>query len=100
MQEQKVDVNKCDIFDYVVGNSHYDPIEKCIDPTRYEVYDYFIYDNQERKRIHQEQDYVIFCYEVTKLKEKTSKMSRKEIESLCEELAEIAPTTIELIELI
>ena len=97
MQEHKVDINKYDIFDYVVGNSLYDPIEKCIDPTRYEVYDYFIYDNQERKRIHQKQDYVIFCYEVTKLREKTPEMNTKEIESLCEELAEIAPTKIELI---
>ena len=97
MREQEIKINKYDIFNYVVGNSHYDPIEKCIDPTRYEVYDYFIYDNQERNRVHQKEDYVIFCYEVTKLKGEASKMSQREIESLCEELAEIAPTTIELI---
>ena len=97
MQEQKVDINKYDIFDYVVGNSHYDPIEKCIDPTRYEVYYYFIYDSQEQKRLSQKQDYIIFCHEVTKLKMKTPEMSRREIESLCEELAEIAPTEIDLI---
>ena len=46
MQEQKILINKCDIFNYVVGNSRYDPIEKCIAPHRYEVYDYFIYDNK------------------------------------------------------
>ena len=96
MQEQKILINKFDIFNYVVGNSHYDPIEKCIDPTRYEVYDYFIYDNKERKRFNQKQDYVIFCNEVTKLKKNAPAMSQREIESLCEELAEIAPTKIEL----
>ena len=97
MQEQKILINKFDIFNYVVGNSHYDPIEKCIDPTRYEVYDYFIYDSQERKRYNQKQDYVIFCNEVTKLKKNAPDMSQREITSLCEELAEIAPTKIELI---
>ena len=96
MQEQKILINKFDIFNYVVGNSRYDPIEKCIDPHRYEVYDYFIYDNQERKRYNQKQDYVIFCNEVTKLKKNVPDMGQREIESLCEELAEIAPKKIEL----
>ena len=97
MKKFDIKVNSNDIFNWVVGNSVFDPIERCIDPTRYEVYDYFIYDNQERNRVHQKEDYVIFCYEVTKLKGEASKMSQREIESLCEELAEIAPTTIELI---
>ena len=37
-----INVDRHDIFDYVVGNATYDPIEKCIDPTLYETYGDFI----------------------------------------------------------
>ena len=80
-----IKIKKEDIFDYVVGNSHYDPIEKTIDPTRYEVFDCGIYDNAAKKTIQQGDDYIHFCSQVSYLKKS---------DQLCLELEEIAPTHI------
>ena len=44
MSKVNIEVDPNYIFSYVVGNSLFEPIEKCIDSTRYEVYDAFIYD--------------------------------------------------------
>ena len=41
VQKVKIKINKYDIFDYAVGQTTFDPIEKCIDPMRYEVFDTF-----------------------------------------------------------
>ena len=57
MQKVKIKVSRYDIFDYVVGNSTFDPIEKCIDPLRYEVFDTFIFDSKERKNIDQDEEF-------------------------------------------
>lgn len=89
-----IKIKKEDIFDYVVGNSHYDPIEKTIDPTRYEVFDCGIYDNAAKKTIQQGEDYIHFCSQVSYLKKSAPNMERKEIDQLCLELEEIAPTHI------
>ena len=99
MQQMKqlVIVNQHDIFNYVVGHSQYDPLEKAIDPSRYEVFEYFIYDIENRERIEQESDYIAFCCEVSRLKRNAPKMSQWEIRKLCEELAEIAPQQVKLI---
>ena len=43
MNKVNIKVNSHDIFNFVVGNSVFDPIERCIDPTRYEVFDNFVY---------------------------------------------------------
>ena len=45
MERVTIQVSRYDIFDYVVGNSTFDPIEKCINPIRYEVFDTFIFDS-------------------------------------------------------
>ena len=94
MNRVNIKVNSHDIFNFVVGNSVFDPIERCIDPTRYEVFDAFVYDNKTKENITQGHEYQRFCWEVTKLKQLARKMERREVESVCEEIAEIAPTYV------
>jgi|TARA_B110000305_G_C19271812_1_gene554854 hypothetical protein len=96
MTEVKIKVDPNYIFTYVVGNSMFEPIEKCIDSTRYEVYDSFIYDLKTKDYLNQGEQYQKFYIEVAKLKKMAKEMSRKEIESLCREIAEIAPEYVEI----
>ena len=95
--EIKLNINQNDIFDYVVGNSNYDPIEKSIDPVRYEIFDESIYDNFLKVSIPQKEDYKNFCSQVSKLRRESSKMSRAEVISICEELFEIKPEEISIL---
>jgi hypothetical protein len=96
MSKVKIKVDPNYIFTYVVGNSLFEPIEKCIDSTRYEVYDSFIYDLKTKDYLNQGEQYQKFYIEVAKLKKMAKEMSRKEIESLCREIAEIAPEYVEI----
>lgn len=93
-----ISISKSDIFNYVVGNASYDPIEKCIDPTIYETYCDFIlhHDGDQREYIYQNQEYEYFYKEMTKLKKLSPEMSQGEILRICEELQEVAPKTISL----
>jgi len=93
---KNISVDRNDIFHYVVGTSFYDPIEKCIDSTFYEVFDEFVYNNQTKEVIQQEEDYKNFCKQVSLLKTKAKEMKYEEIIRLCEELEEIAPKIIKL----
>ena len=94
MEKVNIKVNRHDIFNYVVGNSVFDPIEKCIDPTQYEVLDAFIYDSKNKTQKMQSTEYQRFCWEVSKLKQFSENMEKPEIERVCEELEEIAPTYV------
>jgi len=94
MEKVNINVNWHDIFNYVVGNSIFDPIEKCIDPTQYEVLDAFIYDSKSKTQKMQSTEYQRFCWEVSKLKQFSENMKKPEIERVCEELEEIAPTYV------
>ena len=96
MQKVKIRVNRYDIFDYVVGNSIFDPIEKCIDPTIYEVFDTFIYDIKGKQNLSQGVKYRRFEKEVQRLKNNARSMQPDEIDRLCEELEEIAPESVDL----
>jgi hypothetical protein len=96
MNPYKIKISTNDIFDYVVGNSSYDPIERCIDPTRFEVFDVTIYDNQNKLSLKQDEKFLFFSSEVSKLRSISKEMDPREIQSLCNELAEIAPTEINL----
>ena len=96
MPKVKIKVDPNYIFTYVVGNSLFEPIEKCIDSTRYEVYDSFIYDLKTKDYLNQGERYQKFYIEVAKLKKMAKEMSQKEIESLCKEIAEIAPEYVEI----
>lgn len=96
MTTTKIKVCPNDVFDFVVGNTAYDPIEKCIDPMRYEVMNSFIYDRQLRIQLNQSKEYATFCEGVFNLKLYAPNMSRSEIQKVSDELAEIAPTELNL----
>jgi len=89
-----IQVNQNDIFNYVIGKDDYDPIEKCIDCSVYEVFDEFIYNNKTKETIDQEEDYTMFSKQVSNLKSKAKNMQYEEILRICEELEEIAPKYI------
>lgn len=91
-----INISYNDILDYVKGMSSYDPIEKCIDPMRYEVFNHFIYDSETKNKIFQEEDYIQFCIEVGRLKKLAQGMQQSEIKSICSEILEIAPKKIQL----
>ena len=93
---KNIQVDRNDIFNYVVSNSSYDPIERCIDCQSYEVFDEFIYNNETKETIEQEEVYNIFCKQVSVLRSKASKMKPEEIIRICEELEEIAPKYVKL----
>ena len=96
MNPFKIKISVNDIFDYVIGNSNYNPIERCIDPTRFEVFDFDIYDNQNEKTLEQNDKFKFFCAKVFELRFLAKEMDLREIQSICNELAEIAPTEINL----
>ncbi len=93
-----ISISKSDIFNYVVGNASYDPIEKCIDPTLYETYSDFIlrHDGDQQEYIYQDKEYEYFYKEMSKLKKLSPDMSKREIVRICEELEEVSPRTISL----
>jgi len=91
-----IHVNQHDIFNFVIGKDGYDPIEKCIDSSVYEVFDEFIYNNKTKETLTQEQDYVNFCKQVSILKSKSKEMQYEEILRICEELEESAPKYVKL----
>jgi hypothetical protein len=93
---KQIKVSKEDIFDYVVGNTHYDPIEKCIDPSQYEVFNTFIYDLSTKMIINQDDTYGTFATQVQDLRRNAPKMDGDEILRICKELKEIAPTQVKL----
>ena len=93
---KNIKVNRNDIFDYVVGNSNYDPIEKCIDCKIYQVFDYFIYNTDTKEVTDQDEIYISFCKQVSVLRSKASNMKPDEILRICEELEEISPKYIKL----
>jgi hypothetical protein len=96
MQQIEIKVSRYDIFDYVTSRSTFDPIEKCIDPIRYEVFDTFIYDSEEKKNISQGEKFCKFELEVSKLRNNAQHMLPDEIDRICEELAEIAPKSLDV----
>ena len=91
-----INVSRHDIFDYVVSNSVYDPVEKCIDATIYETYIDHIFNIRDQEYVDQDRDYIYFYKELFKLKAKASDMHTSEILRLCEEIEEIAPKTVKL----
>jgi hypothetical protein len=96
----QIKINQSDIFDYVVGNSVYDPIEKIIDPTLYELFDVSIY-NRKTKEFHdQSSEYKNFCKQVSQLRSNAANMNRAEVIRICVELEEIAPVEINLTEVV
>lgn len=91
-----IKIKKEEIFDYVVGNSNYDAIEKIIDPVRYEIFDCGIYDNKQKKMLRQNKEYEVYCAYVTNLRKNSKEMKKPEILQICMEIEEIAPKEINL----
>tara|TARA_R110001632_G_scaffold145544_1_gene262300 strand:+ start:188 stop:487 length:300 start_codon:yes stop_codon:yes gene_type:complete len=91
-----IKVNQDDIFDFVVGKSQYDPVEKCIDASRYSTYRSFIYDFKNSETLDQSSIYRLFWREIRLLKKRSFKMGGEEIVRICEELKEISPKELYL----
>ena len=92
----EIQVHRNDIFDWVIGNTVYTPIERCIDPHRYEAYDNFIHDRDRQEDVKQNADYQKFYEETLKLKKLAKSMQVSEIVRMCEELEQIAPKNLNL----
>ena len=95
MQKTKIKVSRYDIFDYVIGISNFDPIEKCIDPILYEVFETFIFDNEKKEDLPQGKAFRKFEQELIKLKMFSRKMDNSEIDRISIELEEIAPIFVD-----
>lgn len=91
-----IKIDRNDIFDYVIGNTNYDPIERCIDPTVYEVFDTAIYNHNTKQTFPQDEVYVNFSTQVSKLRSNAKNMETQEILRICEELEEVSPRNIYL----
>ena len=84
----KVDQN--DIFDYVVGNTTIDPIERQIDfENRYEVFDDCIYDHLRRVIISQQESFCKFSKSVSNLRRSANFMKREAVVEQCKKLEEM-----------
>ena len=90
----RIKIEQADIFNYVVGNTTYDPIERQIDPEKYEVYDHAIYDHSRKVSIPQSETYHNYMEHLRNLKERAKDMDNFEITKLSEEIQEISPTHI------
>lgn len=90
----KIDHN--DIFDYVVKNTLFHPIERHVDPTQYLIYEESIFNTATKEVVPQNQDYKNFFRFVQDLKQKSANMEISEIVRLCEQLEDIAPKTVNL----
>lgn len=85
-----------DIIDYVVGLSKFHPIEKYIDFTQYEICSASILNLKTKEVVEQDSEFQSFYRQLDLLKKKAPNMDMLEIERICEELEEIAPTIIYL----
>jgi hypothetical protein len=96
MNNYSIQVSANDIFNYVVGNSGYDPIERCIDPSRFIVSESEIFDSLTQKSHAQDEAFFFFYSELKKLRSLAKEMDLKEILSICYELEQIAPDKIHI----
>ena len=102
MKDKAIKIRKQDLYEYIIGEAGYHPIEAALDENyllneRYEIFDAFIYDCALKKKIVQDVDYINFVKEVDKLRQIIlggKQISKREIVSLCIELHEIAPKTV------
>ena len=93
---KNINVNRHDIFKWVVSQSCFDPVEKCIDTTVYETFGDHIRNSKTNEYIEQQEDYTNFYREMFKLKRLVPEMGGPEIKRICEELEEIAPKFVYL----
>jgi hypothetical protein len=96
MNGRSIKVNSKDIFDYIIGRSNYDPIERQVDPTRYEVHPDSIYDKFLKKSFEQDECFSIFYKKVKELRFISKEIETKEVRNISVELEQLAPTLINL----
>jgi len=102
MKDKAIKIRKKDLYEYIIGEAGYHPIEVALDENylfneRYEIFDAFIYDCALKKKIVQGVDYINFVKEVDKLRQMKlsgKDISKRETISMCIELYEIAPKTV------
>lgn len=90
-----------DIFDYVIGNSPYDAIEKQMTQTQrqvFELFDEFVVNVENSDIYPQSKGYMEYMKFVSNLKYDFhhKKMSYDETYAICVEIAEISPNHINL----
>ncbi len=91
-----INIKYQDIFDYITKRSNYDPIEKQIDPTRYEVFDVSIYDHTKKLFYPQSEDFLAFCKQVSSLRMNPPDVDSLELIAICKDLLLIAPKEVNL----
>tara|TARA_R110001632_G_scaffold224408_3_gene356787 strand:- start:964 stop:1251 length:288 start_codon:yes stop_codon:yes gene_type:complete len=94
--QKSITVKKEDVLNFIVGTSGFDPIEKCIDPKRYEVYDSFIYDLKAGKAIPQNESFCDFSSRVNDLRQCNKKAPLPDAQHFADKLHKIAPKEITL----
>jgi hypothetical protein len=89
-------ITRDDILRYVLRNTNFCPIEQQIDPLYFEVFEECILNSHTKEIIDQDQEFVFFQKELSKLRRLAPNMKKSEILSLCEELESFAPKTIKV----
>jgi|TARA_R110000824_G_scaffold130635_1_gene292611 hypothetical protein len=93
--QKAISIKKEDIFNFIVGTSGFDPIEKCIDPKRYEVYDEFIYDHKTGRAIEQNESFCDFSSEANELRQHYKELPL-DVQFFTDKLHQSAPKEITL----
>ena len=101
---EQIKVDKKDILNFVIGEDNYHPLERSLDRLkgkdhRYETFETFIYDSRYKTKQTQSADYVFFYKEASRLRlliQEGAKVVGSELLNLCEELVDIAPSSVEL----
>lgn len=85
----KITPSYANVYDYVIGVCHVDPIEAEINKSgnRYEVFDVSIYDYQEKKFYSQPQKIKNFCKKVSSLRMAKDELTLSQIREACHELS-------------
>jgi hypothetical protein len=100
----QIKIDKRDILNFAIGEDNYHPLERSLDRLdgkdhRYETFETFIYDSRYKRKETQNTNYTFFYKEACRLRlliQEGAKISGTELLTVCEELLEIAPKSVEL----
>lgn len=94
-------VDKNDVFDYIIGNTNIDAIERSINRDRFEVRNDGIYDWYTKETIPQSEEYTVYCQRVSILRQQImesrrcfSEIDATELQNQCNKIAAKAPKEI------
>lgn len=91
---QSINITFKDVFDYVINNTSYNPIEKYLDPTLFETCTDFIKNKKTGESIDQDPNYKFFLIKLEQLRSIAKEINLKDLESACEEMTESCPKKI------